>query len=286
MDQSLDVTHLIILVDGQNLISHIRKLFKHEFDPEDYLPQQANWRRLFRSIGNNLGAQTVNVYWYTIKELDFHPHVDWSQENLDDLSDEQFEIWKKYLLRKNLVEIWNRKGKVSPVEKSYMQEKSLKNQKKVITRYRRMCFENEQEMQGRLKKWHDLQDNIVAQYPSTRIRRLGWQVCNSVDKRLHQEKGVDIGLATDLVLLEPYYDTALLFTSDGDFVPAIKIMQRRGKNIGHVEFAWPDGRVLGGTSRRLRETSDFTIEVPFTDFQTFMGIPLKIEPAQSKEIPT
>jgi len=272
MEQSIEIRHLIILVDGQNLISHIRKLFKNEFSPEDYLPQQANWSRFFRSIAANLGAETVNVYWYTIKELDFYPHIDWEKENFDNFSDEQFEVWKTYLIRKNLEEIWNQGGRVSRVEEIYMRKKSEKNRKKIINHFRRICYENEQEMQNRLKKWHELQDNIVAQFPSTRIRRPGWQVCNSIDKRLHQEKGVDIGLATDLVLLEPYYDAALLFTSDGDFVPAIKIMRRRGKMIGHVEFTWPDGEVLAGTSRRLRENSDFTIEIPFQEMRTFMGL--------------
>ncbi len=272
MDQSPDVTHLVILVDGQNLISHIRKLFKNQFGREDYLPHQANWRRLFKSIAKSLGAETVNVYWYTIKELDFYPHVDWDKEDLDQFSDEQFEIWKKYLIRRNIRDIRNTRGRVSQAEEAYLKKQSEKDQKGVISRFRKICFENEQEMQNRLKQWHELQDNIVTQFPSTRIRRVGWQLCNSVDKHLHREKGVDIGLATDLVLLEPYYDTALLFTSDGDFVPAIKIMQRRGKTIGHVEFAWPDGEVLGGTSRRLREISNFTIEIPFDEMQNFMGL--------------
>ena len=49
----------------------------------------------------------------------------------------------------------------------------------------------------------------------------------------YEEKGVDICIAVDIVSLAymNYYDTAILVSGDGDFVPAIKGAQDKGKKI-------------------------------------------------------
>lgn len=52
------------------------------------------------------------------------------------------------------------------------------------------------------------------------------------------EKGVDIALAVDMIRLarNNVYDTAILISEDGDFVPAVEEVQEHGK---HVENAFP-----------------------------------------------
>ncbi len=52
------------------------------------------------------------------------------------------------------------------------------------------------------------------------------------------EKGVDVKLAADLVTNAFYgkYDTAIIATNDADFVPAIKAVQERGKEVYNVSF--------------------------------------------------
>lgn len=51
-------------------------------------------------------------------------------------------------------------------------------------------------------------------------------------------KGDDIHLATDMVSFayENQYDTAILVSGDGDFVPSIKRVQKLGKNVENVYF--------------------------------------------------
>jgi uncharacterized LabA/DUF88 family protein len=53
------------------------------------------------------------------------------------------------------------------------------------------------------------------------------------------EKGVDIILATDLVSLGygDRYDTCILVSGDGDFVPAIKAVQDFGKHAENAHFS-------------------------------------------------
>ena len=51
-------------------------------------------------------------------------------------------------------------------------------------------------------------------------------------------KGDDIYLSTDMVSLayENIYDTAVLVSGDGDFVPAIKRVQKLGKKVENAYF--------------------------------------------------
>ena len=64
------------------------------------------------------------------------------------------------------------------------------------------------------------------------------------------EKGVDIKLATDLVVFAAInrYDVAIVITADGDFGEAIQHVKNMGK---HVELAFPDTQC-----RHLRSISD------------------------------
>jgi uncharacterized LabA/DUF88 family protein len=57
-------------------------------------------------------------------------------------------------------------------------------------------------------------------------------------KIIYQVKEDDIHLAVDMVKFgyKDIYDTAILISSDGDFVPAIKIVKEIGKNIENVGF--------------------------------------------------
>lgn len=57
-------------------------------------------------------------------------------------------------------------------------------------------------------------------------------------KTIYQAKEDDIQLAVDMVKLayNDAYDTAILVSSDGDFVPAIKAVKERGKKVENVGF--------------------------------------------------
>ncbi|MBI2042972.1 NYN domain-containing protein [Candidatus Pacearchaeota archaeon] len=57
-------------------------------------------------------------------------------------------------------------------------------------------------------------------------------------KTIYVVKEDDIHLAVDLVKLayNDGYDTAILVSSDGDFVPAIKAVQEKGKKVRNIGF--------------------------------------------------
>ena len=58
-------------------------------------------------------------------------------------------------------------------------------------------------------------------------------------KIIYSVKGDDISLATDMISLayENIYDTAILVSGDGDFVPAIKKAQKLGKKVENAYFS-------------------------------------------------
>lgn len=68
--------------------------------------------------------------------------------------------------------------------------------------------------------------------------------CNEPVRRMG-EKGIDTGLVTDLLkhAWEDTYDTAVLVSSDADFIPAVKFIQEKGKRVIHVGFP-PNGMEL------------------------------------------
>lgn len=51
-------------------------------------------------------------------------------------------------------------------------------------------------------------------------------------------KGDDIQIAVDMVRMayENAYDTTILVSGDGDFVPAIKVVQKLGKKVENAYF--------------------------------------------------
>jgi len=70
------------------------------------------------------------------------------------------------------------------------------------------------------------------------------------------EKGVDINIAVDMFKLakDDVYDTAILVTSDADFVPAVEVIQELGKHVENAFFK-------KGRSFNLRKACDNFIEL-------------------------
>jgi uncharacterized LabA/DUF88 family protein len=74
------------------------------------------------------------------------------------------------------------------------------------------------------------------------------------------QKGVDVMLAVDLVVqaIARSYDTFVLFSGDGDLVPAVERVRQEGRS---VTLAYPRGR-RPAVSEDLRRSADQIIELP------------------------
>lgn len=64
-----------VFVDGENFRHSIVNLFE-QFNPNDYLPKNADWDALFDWFVSKAvpGAERVRTYWYVIQLLDFFPY--------------------------------------------------------------------------------------------------------------------------------------------------------------------------------------------------------------------
>ena len=53
-----------------------------------------------------------------------------------------------------------------------------------------------------------------------------------------EEKGVDVRIATDMIMLAwvDSYDAAVLVSADADFVPVAQFLQTKGKKVVHAQF--------------------------------------------------
>jgi uncharacterized LabA/DUF88 family protein len=73
-------------------------------------------------------------------------------------------------------------------------------------------------------------------------------------KTIYVVKGDDIHIATDMIVLasKNAYDTAVLVSGDGDFVPAVKAVQEMGKQVENYYFR-------SGHSWHLRQTCDKSV---------------------------
>ncbi|KKS39029.1 MAG: hypothetical protein UV01_C0001G0105 [Parcubacteria group bacterium GW2011_GWA2_42_14] len=81
-------------------------------------------------------------------------------------------------------------------------------------------------------------DNRVADYKN--LLQLG---INKIKIERLREKGIDVKLATDLIVgaIDNKYDTAIIVSSDSDLIPAIDwIRHRAKKTIEYIGFSIPD----------------------------------------------
>ena len=92
-------------------------------------------------------------------------------------------------------------------------------------------------------------DQRVKNYK--KIQELG---IKSIKIERLREKGIDVKLATDLIVgaIDNKYDTAIVVSSDGDLIPAIDwIRHRFKKKIDYVGFSIPDPRDPENSTRPL-----------------------------------
>ncbi len=86
-------------------------------------------------------------------------------------------------------------------------------------------------------------------------------------KTIYQVKEDDIHLAVDMVKLayNDAYDTAILVSSDGDFVPAINAIQEIGKKVENIGFEHKFSYHLKQVSDRFLKLKKYEVEKFFND---------------------
>ena len=78
-----------------------------------------------------------------------------------------------------------------------------------------------------------------------------------------REKGIDVAMAIDVlqVGLEGIMDVAVLVTGDGDFVPLVRALMKRGITVIVAYFEYEENDKKSFANVRLKEAANFVINI-------------------------
>lgn len=116
-----------------------------------------------------------------------------------------------------------------------------------------MSSDEKSEAEAGLRKWAS---QVLNRFPGVQVTMVPRQrkvtgpkcpACKGIvtncpscanDMRGTEEKGVDVRIATDMIMLAwvDSYDVAVLVSADSDFVPVAQFLQTKGKKVVHGQF--------------------------------------------------
>ena len=270
-----------IFVDGENLRHTIIELFAPRFfNPSDYMPTNARWDAWFDTIATqSVSAATskrIRTYWFVSENIYCYPplvtpqmdraqRLGWLKRNSEAIQSSKFvKLEDKKKLRSSL------------------ENERLIGLKKVTD-----------DLQG-LKGWaenmfgsnHRRQNFIAENNRAVEFCRSGEITYQLFRKGFGQEKTVDVNLALSMVLRSAIYDTAVIVSGDQDYVPAVQQVKNLGKHVVNVSFEAEGGRLLPGGAKRLNEVTDWSLQIPFADFQTALDLTEEIPQEDQKQTNT
>jgi uncharacterized LabA/DUF88 family protein len=270
----MDFERACIFIDGENLRHSIVELFGADFNPSDYLPKQADWDAFFKYLVGEANVDLrLRAYWYVVDEIDFWPYG-----------------ISRLLKRKDYATLERIIRQHRPNAAALDALPTLTAKQAKVDAIASNLIKAESAIKRRFEGWQELQNGIAHAFDKVEFRRSGSIQMNLFTQRFHQEKGVDVKLATDLLKLRDIYDCGIIVSGDGDYVPAVQVVKDWGKHIINVSFLKKSGGLLPGGARRLNQTTDRAIEVAYNDMQGFMKVaskkPLAMPPASVPAAPS
>jgi uncharacterized LabA/DUF88 family protein len=246
-----------VFVDGENLRHTICDLFP-EFDQQDYLPKNADWRTLFDNIVQDATGgrgERLRTYWYVVQHFDPFPRP---------------------LARHNRVteqlNDWARKNAKRLQEGGYTIPAAEPDRTKVLTEIQEDLSKAHNNIRSRFEGWTTLQNGIAHKHRSVEFRRSGAISYNLIRNRFGLEKTVDVNLAVDMVTLHPNYDVAIIISGDQDYVPAAQAVKNLGKSVVNVAFLARSGLLLPGGAARLNQITDWSISLDWAPLRQALAI--------------
>ena len=240
-----------VFIDGENLRHSLGDLFCPDFYKGDYLPKNAHWEDFFDFLVRECFKESfrLRTYWYVVKRIDFWPY----KIRLED--------------EEKLIRILNKDPETrdalsrAPNQRTFAQEKA-----KELNEQRR-------KMESRFAGWQEVHAAISRAHNAVEFRYAGSIRYDLFNGQFGQEKAVDVKLAVDLLELADIYDTAIIVSGDGDYVPVVQAVKNRGKRVVNVSFGTRGNKLLPGGARSLNEITDKSLTVQYAQLKDFMSIP-------------
>lgn len=244
----------ITFVDGSNLDGVLKHLnlrvddygsfYRHIFDQSVH-----HWGRTFADGAPWAAAQHSRIYWYVVGKMD-----EWDLDDPKAIGRlrNRFEVTPR--IRDGYEhEARRRRPDVAP-------ERIVDDAWAICYAETREWYDNKRRALEKKKRFYH---GVQAATDFVEIRQEGhWKV--DLLQRVVNEKGLDTGLAVDMVALRDTYDVALLISGDADGIPGINYVKGHAKHVGVVEFrrgSATDFPANKGTSSRLKIAADFVVQV-------------------------
>jgi len=223
----MDTLKTVIFVDGENFRNNLRHFGFQSTPPHPTNPtyeleeRHFLWREFFADIIDKFDTSTtwqhrlVRVYWYYAASIS-----PWKENQR-----RAQQIVNKYSSTINLTI-----GDVHRLAKEW-----YARERRYFEKLREEVFSNIQNKTGFLE-FKYVGQYVVRPYqvykleshPQHGITYLGYQ---------QGEKGVDVGIAADMIEKMPHYDVAILVSGDADFLPAVKYLKEHLKHVYQFSLA-------------------------------------------------
>lgn len=200
----------VVFVDGQNFKKNLQTFaFQTGQDQRSFRLDEKHfdWGKFFRALINKFDQATgvehqlLRVYWYTADTITpYVPDPRRAESIARDCRLRSLSLTADEVLQ--LAEAWHRREREN------------------FTRAREDVYEQLQ------RRYDFLEFKFVGQYdvrpfvPYSIERDAGGRVVYLGTRQ--GEKGVDVGIATDMIAKLLFYDVAILVSGDADFIPAVK----------------------------------------------------------------
>ncbi len=179
--------------------------------------KDVNWGRLLADAMPS-GHRLIRAYWYQVGQISFS---------------------QPYPSRLHDLFLGGRTG--APTEEEFRQR----------------CEGYIVEQRERLERIHrEVYDRIAQDYDFLEFRYVGSLKIDPYEQKWIEEKGVDVGLAVDMVGRMAEYDAAVIISGDVDFAPAIQFIKDRMRQVYLVNFAPGSLAQSRFTAGRLRILAD------------------------------
>ena len=264
------MTRFVTFVDGSNLDGTLKHLDMRVDDYGKfyyYIFEQAVlcWGKSFADGAQWPTAQHSRINWYVVGRMD-----EW---DMNDLKVES-RLRSRFEMNSRLKEYYiHNRGDDSNVSP---EQRSCEAWQDCFAEIRQWYEYKERSLDKKKRFYHGVQ----AATDFLEVHQVGhWKL--DMLYRTISEKGLDTGLAVDMVALQDTYDVALLISGDADGIPGINYVKSRSKHVGVVEFrkGSPQGSFGKGTSSRLKNAADFVVQIYQSDLLR-LNIAYKVENAR------
>ena len=215
----------VIFIDGENFRNNLRD-FAYSSDPTlgDYRLEEKHfyWKKFFQGVITEYDKHTgwnhqlVRVYWYYSAAIS-----PWAESPR---------------LAQKIVDQYVGKVSLTTTQVTELAKDWYEKERKYFEKLREQTFEEIQRNTGFLE-FKYVGQYVIRPY---NVYKLEYNPQGSVTNYLGQqqgEKGVDIGIAVDMISKMNDFDTAILISGDADYIPAVKYLKDHLKYVYQFSIA-------------------------------------------------